>query len=410
MADDKLIYFDATTGLHRATKEEIKSSLKQAVTEAYGDVLLDDNYPDGIVINALATRFDEAFSIIETNYNMLDINSAEGVILDTLGNIRNEHRKEATKSVLYATIFINYTAETTVTYTANSLAVKDENNLYWNLSQDVTVEVTESGGQYTGTATGVFLCNTSGYIEKPSELAIGLYPESSPVSQDNVTITPTNPYIYGNNVETDIEFRNRLNTYSVYNSVNILDSLIDRLLNLSYVMDVKAYYNNTTENITTKNNLALPPTKLYTMINVDTMTDDKKNEIFNIIADYKGLGTVCWLPNPTTGQGTGYVSGDKVSSFLVPDKLNISNITIRYVKGSTFNGDSVDAVKTLIDMYIQTIKIGVDLTVGDIITYLYSNTTDIIVVSAKIDNSEKITNNDKILDINLEDITLEEVV
>ena len=498
--DEKLIYIDPEVGLVRADEETIKNSFKAIVTEAYGDVFLDDNYPDGIIINGLTKDVNDAFDAIETIYNMLDINNAEGTILDTLGNIRNEHRKKATESYLY----VNITVPETCVYPRSSMTLKDENNNSWTLDEDLTITVTAPAT--SGTGLGVFKSYNTGVLKEPTTLTITAYPETVPVAKENVILS-IYKFDSGENKESDIAFRNRMNNYTVFNSITLKENLTAQLFNLSYIKDVKIYYNNSTLNLITKGNLmTVPSGKMLVMIksssNFDIQTE-RKQEVFDTIENYKGLGTLCWLPElddisvaindstfstavsdtegtyifeydgtnwnlnssqvnlttygitltgtpfdndiltvtliiesgtPSTTHnyttvGKGYISqsgdpliADGISQFLVPDTQEVEGVSLRYIKSPNFDATlsdltdpdsdpiSVVNIKQMIKYYVNNKGIGVNITIGDLISYLYTNTNEIYVVSLDITGATNgtLVNNDKVLYINISNITLTE--
>lgn len=426
MADNRLIYYDKNAGLYRASKTDIKNSLKEVITEAYGDVLLDDNYPDGIVINGFTEMIDQSFSAIETIYNMLDINNAEGVVLDTLGNIRNDHRRSAKNSYLY----VNVTVEETCTFTKSSFTLKDENNNTWILESDLTVTV--ESGQTSSTAVGVFYSYVVGPVAEPTIVTIASSETSLPLAVENITLS-INRFVEGEAEETDISFRNRMNNYNVFNSITLKENLTSQLFNLDYIKDVKVYYNNATIPLNTKGNLmSIPSGNMLVLIksSIDfSKQADLKQEVFDVIANYKGLGTLCWLPSNTTGIGTGYIStsgdptiADGISQFLVPNTKTGFTITLRYIKTTRFDDTLIDHtnpssitisennIKNLLKSYINSKGIGENLTIGDLINYLYSNTNEIYVASLIITDSDVVNgtlvNNDKILYIQTSNITL----
>ena len=525
MADEQLIYYDSETGLHRASEDTIKNSLKAVITDAYGDVFLDDNYPDGIVINGLTKMISNTFDTVETIYNMLDITNAEGVVLDTIANIRNEHRKVATNSYLYVSI----TVPETVTFINGTLTLKDESNNYWILSQvddqgvatDLTITVTPPA--VSASKIGRFISTSTGVMQMPNILTIASMDASIPILPENISLTISD-FISGKNEETDIEFRNRINEYPVFNSVTLKENLSSHLRDLNYIEDVKVYYNNSTLNLIPKGHTQadtdylIPPAKMEVMlklsdtVNLDTDAN-KLQEIYNVIADYKGLGTICWLPNvfdvevtindstfstavgdvegtyefeydgtnwnlngssvtlntygitltgtpqdndrlvvnltieegtPSTTHkynyyvGNPYIStsgdpeiADGISQFMIPgtqrivDDSNPSDvygIKLTYIKTGNFDSTpititdpdseptSVYNIKNLIQIYIQNKNIGDNLTVGDLINYLYNNTNEIYAVNLVIAGAVNgvLVNNDKILDIDIENIILTE--
>lgn len=456
MADDRLIYLDPSTGLFRANKTTIKESLKQAVRDAYGDVYLDDNYPDGIIINDITGVIDETFSAVQTIYNMLDVNSAEGVVLDTLGGIRNEHRKEATTSKIKSTFILTTIPESFTLY-AGMLTIVDENGNYWDLKNDI--EVVDRGGGMC--AEFAYLENRNpGVVAEPryDGLTVKAVQYDIPVATEDLIFVVDNFY-QGTNEETDLEFRNRINEYTVFNSSTLKENLISELTDLTYLKDVKIYYNNSTQPLTTKGSVYLVPSAQCLVLLRPTDLDlfdtdtDKRKEVDEVIENYKGLGTLCWLPedgadyivtprtdisivdiqtNAGTPEdlGVGYMSRDTYDSgninhlaqYIVPSELDVPVITIKYVKTNNFDStltdpndptsyQSIANVQDSLAYWINNLEIGRDLMTADISKFLQNNTDEIYVANVTITGASNgvLTNNDKILKVVSTDIHLEEL-
>lgn len=430
MADNRLIYLDPETGLVRASKSAIKQDLKDAVTESYGDVLLDDNYPDGMWINHYADKFNDIFDVVETIYNMLDINNAEGVILDTLGNLRNDHRKGSTSSYLY----VDITATASCSFQANKLTLIDENNNYWYLN--IAVDIVVPSGDPSATAKAVFRSSNTGVLQEPTQIQIVASQSDLPIAEENITVS-IDSFESGQNKESDIVFRNRMSEYAVFNSITLKENLVSRLFNLEYIRDVKIYYNSTPQNIATKGGVTLGPGKMFVLIKVSNVSifgdtnldlDEEDNatlkEVFYTIENYKGLGTVCWIPipepipasfqgyrsksvNTSSSPETEYIY-DNLAQFLVPETLTVPGINIKYVKTTYFDENNTENnIKSLIKVFIDNKGIGDDLTIGDLISYIYLNTNEIYVSSLTISGSSSgvLTNPDKILYIDINNIT-----
>lgn len=462
MEDNKLIYYDSESGLYVASEEDIKQSLKDVITEAYGDVYLDDNYPDGIVINGLTKMISNTFQTVQTIYNMLDINTAEGVILDTLGDIRNEHRKKATTSNLKAliTVVLNepVVQDTDYTFTVNTFTVVDENNNYWKLTADVTVTVLEDST--TGSATASFESVTTGVKQQPNSLSIKSMDNNLLITENNVVLTLSS-FSSGQDDESDIEFRARLNTYTVFNSVTLKENLSSKLLDLNYIKDIKIYYNNSTLPLDTKGSaMTLPSGYMVVLIKpsdtTDFTTNDKtlREEVLKVIGDYKGLGTLCYMPASTatadpgvvtiTNIGTGYISTtedpenpgtylpDYISEFIVPEQYEIPNtveydtelyasLSISYVETEYFDNTPTDPTdptsdpvsitnaKNIIAFYINNKGIGDNLSAGELATFINSNLNDLTVSYIEIGDAVKgvLANNDKILYVDVDKIHME---
>ena len=92
------VRFDAS-GVNVANFTEIRSELIKRYKEAYGsDIDLSTSSADGVFVNNLSLIMNNILQTMLTLYSNLDVENASGKYLDTLCNLSNIIRKEATPS------------------------------------------------------------------------------------------------------------------------------------------------------------------------------------------------------------------------------------------------------------------------------------------------------------------------
>lgn len=386
-----IISFDKTTGLSIASKQEVIDELKKITTEAFGeDIVLDDTYPEGIMINGWATMINVLLQQTQNLYNMLDITNAEGVVLDTIGNIRNTYRKSKT----YSTLSVTFSGSYKFTI-AEQLNIKDDNNIYY-----YSTPVSEVSG------TIEFTCSTIGEITEPKTLTLLNNVENVQIS----TFKLTN----GSDEEQDIFFRNRIINSSAYNALSVKENLITNLLLLSNCVDqVKLYVNDTDSLMSTKfaENI-IPTAHILVLIKLVKNSEQDNVNIFKTIQNYKGIGTVCTKFETGTGYegticGTGEYSN--ITYYKVPT-VYLTNITVVIVKGDQYTAETDTKIKENIITYIKELGIGENVYSGNIIKYLYQSSGSEYYVQLVTINDKEMTyiNKDNHLEILANNIIIKE--
>lgn len=382
---DKLIEL-TSSGLRISTKDEIKDYMKKAISEAYGsDINFNPSYPDGIIVEALSVGFRDTFEAIQGLYNSFNIRNSSGVMLDTLSNLVNVHRKKRTQ----ASATVGVTLQQGRTYLWAYFAVKDQNNNIWrNLdseNQDLTLAVAPLVG------TLELVCDKYGEVEQPSSFTI-----LSPIATEGIALSlPLTEFIQGSFDEDDISLRDRTMNTPIRNSVAIKEQLIKLLLENKFVKSVKVYNNDGDSDYPLKlkktlgdvgTPVDLPPTQIAVIVQYNenlNPTSEDKNVISNIIANYKGLCTITFNP-------TGQIAPAVIRSYSYEDPQNPDlthdifyieakkkasvGITITISQGVNYNSTTTQPfIKTLVTSYLGTLKVGEDLVVGSLMSYLYEN-------------------------------------
>ena len=219
MPNDKLIEL-TSEGLKISTKEKIKEYLKSSISEAYGtDINFNPSYPDGILVEALSTTIRDTFESIQGLYNSFNIRNSSGVMLDSLSNLINIHRRKRTQSSGSLTILL----EKGINYSWSSLVLKDQNNNLWRNMSTFNLNLTPTEAEDTEVTLRV-TCDRFGVVEQPTSFII-----LSPTNSEGMTVYQTlDSFIQGSFDEDDISLRNRVANTPIYNSSNIKEQQIGR--------------------------------------------------------------------------------------------------------------------------------------------------------------------------------------
>lgn len=393
-----LISFD-NTGLHIASKEQIKTYLKDAISKSYGsDINFNPNYPDGIFVEALATGFRDVFESLQGLYNSFNVRNSSGVMLDMLSNLINVHRK--TKTNASVTLDLNIEKDMEEIGQGN-LQLKDKNNLIWKNKDIVTGN--------SGAKRITFNCERLEEVENPltGDFVI-LAPQTSNIklAQDNSAAK----FIQGNSDEDDISLRSRVMNNSIYNSVSIKENLIKMIFENEYVKDVKIYNNDLDADLILKlksgsNIIKLPSTQLMVLIRykeelLSMLKDTVKQDIAKIISEYKGLSVISYDIGQDFGitwDSTKFEKSNEDGFDIKSGNVKYYNseykntvyyreaqkktgvvITVNIFKGENYNSSSgTDGTRWFIINkiceYLRDLGIGEDLVSGKLIGYLYSN-------------------------------------
>ena len=381
-----IITYDKNTGVEIATKDEIVTKLKEITTQAFGeDVVLEDTCPEGIVINGLATIIYNLAEQTQTMYNLIDITNAEGVILDTIGNLRNTYRKSNTASVIKVTFDkdINLT-------TLEQIKIKDESNLYYYSNSITTLKASEELE---------LTCSTKGEITEPTSLTI----LNNSLLDYTATLTSFNN---GTDTEQDIFFRNRIINSVSYNGQSVKENLITQLLLLNFAYQVKIYVNDTDTNLDTKLGSSITPAHILVMIRKNNETFDA-DSLCKTIHDYKGIGTICSDISGVTTKGIGDYTN--ITYYLVKENTS-PKINITILKGDSYNTNTTTTIKSKVIEYVNSLEIGENILSGNIIKYLFQTSgTEYYAQAVTIDSKTEYINKDTYFNLSNSNITITEV-
>ena len=238
------------SGLQTASFTQVRAALIDRYKEVYGsDIDLSTGNADGIFVNDLALIINNILQTVQTLYANLDVNYASGTYLDALCALSNVTRLPATYSNASLTIQnIGNNALTNI----NPIFI-DQSGLEWQAKEPFDIASQEIKNIVVFCKTAGNISATVGWITKTAEvLPLAIYQNSLP----NI----------GQNRESDAELRNRRSQRSGAAGTTVLESLAGALYNLSDVVDLKIYNNNTNISNTAADGTTIDANSIYAIL------------------------------------------------------------------------------------------------------------------------------------------------
>lgn len=351
-----LITFNAN-GVVIADYQQVRATLVEQFKNIYGsDIDLSTSSADGIYIETLSLIINNILQTVKSMYANLDTRTATGQFLDMLCALTNVMRKPATKSTVYVTVEGLSTNETFLV--GNQLVLLDKNGTTWTCEPFAADE--------NGEATVLAKCDEFG----PVRAEVGwLYTTVQMLA--GVTITMQSEAIPGTWKESDAQLRARRDSVLSMRSTSVLEGIVASLLNVSGILDVQIYNNDTLAAITAKDGTSIPKNAIYIAL--------RKNP--NIAIANSVLGSIIYekkTPGVHTTETTSLTNG-AVKSYNYPTSLSITqevtwkectpiNPAIRievtpknyFVSGSTSNSTGNVIAKKVMD-YLNNLRVSQDI-------------------------------------------------
>lgn len=234
---------DALTsnGLQVSTNTELVTALENAFKAIYGnDINLDQNSPDGQLLNIFAQGGTDIRELIVQLYNSFDPDQASGRLLDERCAINNVFRKAGTFTTVPMTLVLdrtvtlqgvdaNYNDPTATGYTVqdnagNQFVLVNTQTLTAGTQSNVLFRAKEIGAVETTVNT----------ITTPVTIVLGV------ISVNNPSASTT-----GENEETDAELKIRRRQSVGIGSSGYLNGLLASVRQLNGVTDAALYENTT---------------------------------------------------------------------------------------------------------------------------------------------------------------------
>lgn len=234
----KANYIDVN-GLTIQELQDIINELTVEWKNIYGQgINLEQNSPDGQLINILSQIIKDLLDLFASYYNNLDPDTVIGIPQQILYKLNGLKIKEYSYS--FVKIVLNINAPVELKGLDNEIdsengtgyTITDSAGNRWILTN--TVSLTQ------GTYELIFRAANIARVDASPETITT--PETILAAVTNVT-NPSVPYIYGNTGETVSEFRTRRNKMFSLSGRGFCDSLEAQLLNLNLVKQAKVYEN-----------------------------------------------------------------------------------------------------------------------------------------------------------------------
>lgn len=216
-------------GFESKTLDFYKSQLQQVFVKAYGDdFLLDDALPQGVVIQELAEILYAADMDGIEALSRLNLNTATGIYLDLIGNLRGIRRVLGTQA--------NITVE--ITSIVSTLPYTIPTNAVFT-SYETGEQFSPTEPVYVDSETKVISMAAASRGE--TSVALNSSMTSSIGNISNVVVTAVSQ---GAATEEDIHYRNRIiNDYIVSN--NTVQNIVNLLTAMDCVKTAGVEYNDT---------------------------------------------------------------------------------------------------------------------------------------------------------------------
>ena len=335
------------TGLQIPTYDDIFEYYLQGMREIFGNqIYLSPEGPDYQQLALIAQAASDAHEALRVMWSSQDVDAAEGVALDILGNRVGLSRNSNSLSQCQAEI--TGTVGTTI---VGGIVASSDGTL-WSLPN--TVYLNESPKTVTLT------CQVWG----PREDAIGsitLIISASAGLQNWDTVSNITVPVGGADIESDTSYRRRIKESFAPYGRSSLEVLNSRLANVEGVTDCIIRENNTDET----DDRGIPSHSISAV--VDGGSDD---DIFNVLLfKGEGVGTYGDVSKEITN-----IFGEEVTySFFRPTKVPLY-LKIEGVNLGGWSNQVQEKVSNALNVYVSTMKIGQTLLIGRLWQTIMSQT------------------------------------
>ena len=286
-------YVDGT-GLIIQTLSQIVTELETGFKSIYGnEINLDENSPDGQMINLFAQAKIDILECIASVYNSFSPTNCSGIVLDQRCALNGIYRRAGVKTTLYMTIVtdrvVNLVGVSSGTGTPFTVSDPSGNQFYLK-----TNKTTVNG---SNTSVEFEASNIGDISISPGTIITIVTPTLGVLSVTN----PGGALIQGSAEETDASLRYR-RSISVSNpSTGYLEGLQGSILALDNVNYAKIYENDTG----TTDSFGIPGHSIWPVIDGGDET-----EIANLIYLKRNAGCGIWGGTGSTGiTGTQHIVG-----------------------------------------------------------------------------------------------------
>lgn len=294
-------------GLTIKSYTEIRDELEQAFKNIYGnDIILDQNSPDGQLINIFTQASTDYRELIKRVYNSFDPDSAIGIVLDNRCAINNITRKAGT----YTIVPIDVTVNKTVTLKGldadynnpqgSGFTVQDNVGNQYILIDSITIPSGTHTLNFRAQKMGG-ITSVSGSINTMTTVVLGV----------TSVINNSAPIEVGEEEESDAELRLRRQRSVAINARSTVESLQSNLLALDGVTNVAVHENDTNNWVKT-----IPPHSIWVIVQ-----GGSEEDIARVLYERKDAG--CGMKGDISYQ----VNNDFIAYF---DRPNVIDLYIKF--------------------------------------------------------------------------------
>lgn len=354
------VRFDAS-GVNVANFTEIRSELIKRYKEAYGsDIDLSTSSADGVFVNNLSLIMNNILQTMLTLYSNLDVENASGKYLDTLCNLSNITRKEATPSSV--SLQITNVGSDTLT-NIDRLTFIDKSGVAWIYTTENPLSIARNETKEISA-----ICEQLGPTEAPVGFIAGML-QNYPLQ-----ITQKENAIVGRDAETDDELRARRSKSLGGSSLTILESLIGSLMTISGINDVHIYNNNENKTKTAKDGTVIDSHSIYCVLRLDGTVNVSDETIGNIIHSKLTPGVRTTPLNETvgnTGKAKSYTFVEKSYNTAIAESNQLiywkeavpiaPKIEIKISTYDFFTADEINTIGNKVINYLNKLPLSENL-------------------------------------------------
>lgn len=324
------------TGYETQSFATIKTAIQNILKAAFGaDIALDDETPQGVLVNQLAEQLEDCENIGLAFFNALDPAVASGELLSLLAIVRGTARRTGTKAVYTVTLTSSSTPYTILSSAV--FALIDDSTKTFSPSASITVSSASQSATLQAVDNGI----SGATIGDKLQVSIGSYAQLT-----DVEITAIEE---GTADETDAELRARLKIYTSALSRGSVDDIYSALMELDDVTRCNVVENDTTGTVD-----SIPAHSIECLVLGGT-DEDVGTTIFN----YKDAGTPTYSDTADSYVVTDTQGTDHEIYFTRPTIQNIYvRATVVAKEGKQINAGNFDAIKTECITYVSGLKIG----------------------------------------------------
>ncbi|MCI6089747.1 MAG: baseplate J/gp47 family protein [Solobacterium sp.] len=354
------VRFDAS-GVNVANFTEIRSEIIKRYKEAYGsDIDLSTSSADGVFVNNLSLIMNNILQTMLTLYSNLDVENASGKYLDTLCNLSNIIRKEATPSSV--SLQITNVGSDTLT-NIDRLTFIDKSGVAWIYTTENPLSIARNETKEISA-----ICEQPGPTEAPVGFIAGMmqnYPLQI-IQKENA--------IVGRDAETDDELRARRSKSLGGSSLTILESLIGSLMTISGINDVHIYNNNENKTKTAKDGTVIDSHSVYCILRLDGTVNVSDETIGSIIHSKLTPGVRTTPLNETvgnTGKARSYTFVEKSYNTAIAESNQLiywkeavpiaPQIGIKISTYDFFTADEINTIGNRVISYLNKLPLSENL-------------------------------------------------
>lgn len=324
-----------------------KTAIQNVFLEAFGqDFALDDNLPQGVLIERLAELFYGMDMDGVEAFARLNLNTMGGILLDTVGQLRGIPRVLGQPQTGVATVtcnsnnFVMFTLPAGTIFTAQNGDTFETADAvtFLNPMADVDIKYTSNGDSNCIVGD---TCTVNGYAQIK-----------------NIEITSL---FNGTENESDLAYRRRLQT-SYPAAMGTIEYILGKLLELPTVKNADCLYNDTSS--TDGNNIPAYCTEFLVAPIDDINTTSLgvfKSTVASTILNNKVPGSPTF--GNTTVTATDAFGSSKTVKFTIPTRIEMKiDVTVSAPETTgRLDLSNIDAIKEDVVNYINSLAIGKDV-------------------------------------------------